>query len=255
MPVLCEKPFATNGVSARRMASAANDRGVPVSMASKFRYVDDIHSARRMIAAGDIGEVRLIENVFTGVVDMTNRWNADAAVSGGGVLIDNGTHSFDIVRFVAGEIASVSAVTGPQLQPIDVEDHVFVSAKTRSGALAKIETSWSLHKDRSDYFALYGTEGVIELGWRSSRIRRPLTGAWETFGTGYNKVAAFANQVLDFAAAVRGDAPNHLATTDDALASVDVVSAAYSSMSSDSRWVDIHGVVEGDREPPRRVVS
>jgi len=255
LPVLCEKPFATNGVSARRMASAARDRGVLVSMASKFRYVDDVHAARQRIEAGDIGDIKLIENVFTGVVDMTNRWNVDPNMSGGGVLIDNGTHSVDIVRFLIGGIESVSAVSGPRLQSVEVEDHVFVSARTESGALARVETSWSLHKDRADYFALYGTGGVIELGWKSSRIRRPLTGAWETFGTGYDKVAAFANQLLDFASGVRGETPKFLATMDDILASVDVVSAAYTSMATDSRWVDVQGVATGDKVPPRRVVS
>lgn len=255
LPVLCEKPFAIDYASARRMVAAATEQGVLVSMASKFRYVADVQRARERIAAGEIGEIKLIENVFTGVVDMTGRWNAQAAISGGGVLIDNGTHSVDIVRFLAGPIRSVSAMKGPRIQPLDVEDHVFLFARTDSGALAKIETSWSLHKDRPDYFGIYGTEGAIELGWKGSRIRRPASGPWEAFGSGYDKVAAFANQVSDFASGVRGDATRYLATLDDVFSSVDVVSAGYTSIAEASRWIDVLAATSVYQVHPRGAAS
>ena len=255
VPVLCEKPFAIEGTSARRMAEAASRRGVLVAMASKFRYVDDLHRAREMVAAGEIGDLRLIENVFTGVVDMTTRWNAMKQISGGGVLIDNGTHSVDIVRFVAGPIHSVAAVPGPRIQPLAVEDHVFASIRTDSGVLARIETSWSLHKDRFDYLGLYGAGGTIELGWKGSRIRRSPTGPWEAFGTGYDKVSAFGGQVADFASAIRGEQTRCLGTLDDAIASVDAISAGYASIADSGRWVAVNDVFTRPRLEVLEAVS
>ena len=239
MPVLCEKPFTTDGASARRMANAAREAGVLVAMASKFRYVDDLHVARDMIVAGEIGSVKLIENVFTGVVDMTNRWNANKAVSGGGVLIDNGTHSADVIRYLAGPIRSVSAAAGPRFQPVGVEDHVFAYMQTTRGVRATVETSWSVHKDRFAYIGIYGTKGSIELGWKNSRIRRDKTGPWESFGTGYDKFAAFAGQVADFANGVAGKPTRCLGDLEDAIASVDVVSAGYASIADGGRWVAV----------------
>ena len=255
LPVLCEKPFAIHGMSARRMVSAAAEKGVLVAMASKFRYVDDVQTAKDMIAKGTIGKIKLIENVFTGVVNMTQRWNAQADISGGGVLVDNGTHSVDIVRHLIGNIVAASATAGPQLQYLDVEDHVFMSLLAENGAIAKIESSWSIHKDKSDYLALYGDEGVIELGWKNSRIRRPLTGPWESFGSGYGKVQAFSNQVLDFAAAVRGLPTKSLSIGDDIIASVDVISAGYASMACGGGYVDVDGVAMVERVMPMSVVS
>ena len=229
LPVLCEKPLSVDLESAIRMTRAATENGVILSMASKFRFVDDIIRAQEMIAAGEIGAPMMLENVFTGVADMSGRWNTDPAVSGGGVLIDNGTHSVDIVRYLLGPIAEVLAVPGPRMQPVAVEDSVTLLARTLDGAQATIETSWSLHKDRSAFIAVYGTEGTIEVGWKRSRIRRGRAGPWEAFGTGYDKFAAFARQVDHFVAVLRGE-DRTLPDAHDALASVAVIQAAYRSM-------------------------
>ena len=229
LPVLCEKPLSVDFESAIRMTRAATESGVLLSMASKFRFVDDVIRAQEMASSGAIGTLVALDNVFTGVSDMSKRWNTNPAISGGGVLIDNGTHSVDIVRYFLGQITDVLAVPGPQMQPVPVEDSVTLLARTENGAQAHIETSWSLHKDRSGFIEVYGTEGVIEVGWKGSRIRRHPTGPWETFGTGYDKFAAFARQIDHFVAVLRGESRS-LPDAHDALASVSVIQAAYRSM-------------------------
>ena len=173
LPVLCEKPLSTDFESARRMIRASEDKGILLSMASKFRFADDVIRARDLIRAGEIGTPLMLENVFTSVVDMTSRWNANRAVSGGGVLIDNGTHSVDIIRYLLGPIEQVLAMATPRIQDIPVEDGVMLLARTEDGAQATAETSWSIHKDRSAFIEVYGTTGAIEIGWKGSRIRRP----------------------------------------------------------------------------------
>ncbi len=110
--VLCEKPLAISSADAEVMIAAAEARGLHFMMASKFRYVADAQKAKELIADGTIGEVVLFENVFTGRVDMSTRWNSNPEIAGGGVLIDNGTHSVDVARFCLGELAEVQAMEG-----------------------------------------------------------------------------------------------------------------------------------------------
>lgn len=96
--VLCEKPLATNPADALGMLGRAAEADRHLVLATKFRHVPDIARAREVIASGEIGQVLTFEIVFSSVVDMTKRWNVQEGLAGGGVIIDNGCHAFDIVR-------------------------------------------------------------------------------------------------------------------------------------------------------------
>jgi predicted dehydrogenase len=238
--VLCEKPLAVDLASARRMLDTARERGVILTMGSKFRYVDDVIEAKGLLASGLLGEVVLFENCFTSRVDMSRRWNTDPRVSGGGVLVDNGTHSVDVIRYFLGPIASVQAIEGKRLQTPRVEDTVRIFARTESGVVANVDLSWTVNKERESYVDIYGSGGTVQVGWRQSRYRTSSNPAWTSFGRGYDKVAAFRKQVENFTRAIRGE-ERLLIGDDDALASVHVIEAAYQSLRRND-WVPVDGV-------------
>ncbi len=243
--VLCEKPLAIYPERARRLIAHADERGVLVTMASKFRYAADVAEAKRILDSGALGEAILFENIFASRVPMDGRWNADPAVSGGGVLIDNGTHSVDIARFMIGPIVEVSAVEGKRVQGLAVEDTAQMFLRSADGAMGTIDLSWSIDKAVDSYIGIYGSEGTAQVGWRASRYRRA-DGDWVRFGGGYDKVAAMSAQLRNFCRAVAGDEAL-LITADDAIASVDVIAAAYRSMGR-NHWVAV-------REPVVRSIT
>ena len=234
--VLCEKPFTLTTDSARRMAAEAERSGLLLTMASKFRYVTDIVKAKSLIESGVIGEVVLFENAFTGRVDMTRRWNSDPTVSGGGVLIDNGTHSVDIMRFFLGPLTEVHAVEGRRVQGLAVDETARVFVRSSAGVMGTVDLSWSLNKELDWFVTLYGSTGTIQVGWKQSRYKQQ-GGDWVVFGTGYDKVQAFRDQVTNFARAIRGAEPLRI-TAEDAVASVNVIEAAYQSM-RDAPWTGV----------------
>lgn len=243
--VLCEKPLAPTVAAAGRMLAAARAAGRRLMMGSKFRYTTDVAMAHELLAAGTCGDVVMYENVFCSHVDMTKRWNADPAISGGGVLIDNGCHSVDLARHLLGPIARVQAMFGRRAQPIDVEDTARILFTSESGALGSIDLSWSVHKETDAYVRIHGTRGTLEVGWKGSRWKT-VGGAWQAFGSGYDKIAAFAGQLVDFVASVRGEKEPVIGEA-DALASVVVVDCAYRSAAA-SRWID----VQHAESPPAR---
>lgn len=237
IPVLCEKPVAIDAASAESMLAAGRASKTLITMASKFRYVDDVIKLRSIIASGLLGDVLLLENAFVSPVDMSKRWNSNPAVGGGGVMMDNGTHSVDIIAYLLGPIQEVLAVTSTFSPDLKVEDNVMLMAKTAGGATARVDLSWTFDKQLGNFISVYGTQGTAHIGWRGSKYKQKSSSDWIDFGPGYDKVAAFRNNLKNFCAAIDGKEPP-LINMNDAIASVYVIQAAYESARTSS-WVDV----------------
>ena len=153
------------------------------------------------------------------------------------VLIDNGTHSVDIVRYFLGDIAEVQAIECKRIQGLAVEDTVELFLRSVSGVACTIDLSWSLNKDLEHFINIYGSGGTIRIGWAGSRFTQRSSPGWTDFGQGYQKVPAFVAQLENFRRAIRGEEELRV-TPEDALASVDVIEAAYRSLTS-SNWVPV----------------
>jgi len=234
---LCEKPFSIGTADAHRMVDTAQRTGVKLTMASKFRYVEDVIRAKSLIASGVLGDLILFENVFTQRVDMTSRWNSRPEIGGGGVLIDNGAHSVDLMRYFLGPLAEVHVREGKRCQGLLVEDTVSVFAKSVSGVLCNINLSWSMSSRRESFVDIYGTRGAISVGWKQSARLDIGQHEWMPFGVGYHKVRAFRRQIENFSRAIRGEEPL-LITPEDALASVAIIECAYHALRQ-NQWVPV----------------
>ncbi len=160
-------------------------------------------------------------------------------MSGGGVIIDNGTHSVDIMRYFMGPLAEVQAIAGKRLQNTRVEDTALILARGVDGLMGTIDLSWSLNKEIDSYINIYGVSGTMRIGWRGSMYRRTSSPDWVVFGKGYNKNQAFRSQVDNFCKAIRKE-QRLLITAEDAIASVEVVEACYQSVRHNN-WVAVNG--------------
>lgn len=241
--VLCEKPLSIDLESARLMVNTAREAGVYLTMASKFRYVEDVIRARNIVMSGILGDIILFENAFTSRVDMGSRWNADPAISGGGVLIDNGTHAVDLMRYFLGPLADVQVVEGKRSQGLAVEETVRIFVRSTSGVMGSIDLSWSMDKELDSYINVYGSRGTVSVGWKESKYHQSSCSDWVIFGHGYDKVEAFRRQIENFAGAIRGEETLRI-TPEDAIASVEVIEATYAALQKNP-WTTVR------RETPR----
>ena len=234
---LCEKPLAIRGPAAMRMFLAAARTGRQLLLATKFRHVPDLIVARELIATGVIGEPLAFEIDFSSWVDMANRWNSRRSVSGGGVIIDNGGHAFDIVGFLFGPVTRVQATRLKPAQRLAVEDSATVMVEVANGLIGRIDLSWSLPTRRATYLMIHGTEGSLDVGWHTSCLRlkgqepRPLHVGL------YDRHASHVAMMYAFLGVVSGTRRPWI-TPGECLRTVAAVEASYRSLRS-GRWIPV----------------
>ena len=61
--VLCEKPLSIDTASARMMLDKAKENSVTLTMATKFRYVEDVVRAKSIVTSGILGEIVLVKAI------------------------------------------------------------------------------------------------------------------------------------------------------------------------------------------------
>ncbi len=241
--LLCEKPLALTTWDVIRMLQTANRAQRTILVASKFRHVPEVARVREMLRSGQLGEPVAFEISFCSAVDMSGRWNAQRHRSGGGVIIDNGCHAFDIVSFLFGSIRRVHATRLKSLQPLDVEDSATTQVWADDGVVGKVDVSWSLAAPRDSYLVVHGSRGTIEVGWQSCRLK--MAGQpWKDIGGAYNKIEAHRAMHARFLDSI-GNGGKPWISTSECLQVVAAVDAAYRSLESGAcEWVAIQGARE-----------
>jgi predicted dehydrogenase len=236
VPVLCEKPLAADGESATTLVASAHRHGARFQLATKFRHVPELQMARRLMADGAVGDPLTFRIEFAGPVDMSQRWNSDPAFSGGGVLIDNGSHALDLSRFLFSPIDSVMAVNLKPIQKLQVEDSALLLVSTECGVTGKIMLSWSMKPADQDYVVVQGSKGQIAIGWKESWLR--VDGqAPQKIGSGYDKNDSHKRMMTMFREFAQGRGPGWI-SEEEALSSALVTDAAYQSIRA-QRWVKV----------------
>ena len=102
-PMLCEKPLARDAAEAQKMVDAFATRKLLFAEAFMYRFHPQHQKVKDMIAAGAVGELRMIQASFTfdiGARDGDIRLQRDL---GGGGLMDVGCYCINAMRFITGE--------------------------------------------------------------------------------------------------------------------------------------------------------
>jgi predicted dehydrogenase len=112
-----------------------------------------------------------------------------------------------------------------------------MALKTSAGVTASVDLSWQLNKELPTFVKIFGSKGMIFIGWGESKIKKAGETEWTVFGKGYDKFAAFRRQVANFRNHLEGKEPL-IITLEDGVASVEVIRAAYDSLDRGT-WIPV----------------
>lgn len=184
--VVVEKPLALDLDDALRIARAARERGLLVSMIAQRRLETEHVALKQALDDGALGELRLaMTNVHWFRDDDYYRaasWRSTSE-QGGGSLMNQGVHNVDLLRWLCGPVESVTAQSGTLAHAIEAEDTTVATLRFTSGALGVVTTTTATPPGFPATIALYGSRGSVELGqgdvrrWDVPGVPEPVTRA------------------------------------------------------------------------------
>ncbi|MFN4194114.1 MAG: Gfo/Idh/MocA family protein [Tabrizicola sp.] len=169
--VICDKPLTATLAEAKKLAKAAKDSGVVFALTHNYTGYPMIRQARAMIAAGELGELRLVnveyvQDWLTEPVDNKQAdWRTDPARSGaGGSTGDIGTHAFNLAGFVTGlTLDQLSADLTAFVPGRRVDDNGHVLLRYKGGAKGMLWCSQVAPGNENGLrLRVYGTKGGLE---------------------------------------------------------------------------------------------
>jgi predicted dehydrogenase len=163
--VLCEKPLGRDADESYEIWQRVAATGVKHLCAFNYRFVPAVRLARELIQAGELGEIRHFRGRYLqdwGDDPTLDTWRFHADEAGSGALGDLGTHVIDLARFLAGEIAGVSALVRTFVPGRQVDDAIEAAVAFESGAVGTIEaTRLALGRRNAFQWEINGTKGSL----------------------------------------------------------------------------------------------
>lgn len=164
--VLCEKPIAATPADAAAMVAAAERAGTVLAVVHNYLFFPEIVALTRLIAAGELGEVRTVAVNMLGVVDSPGaagyapRWRHDPATSGGGVLMDM-LHGVYLAEHLLGAPIDAVSATVDSATDGDAVEGLALCRLEAGRKVAMVNVGWGL-----------GAGGVSVNGSRGRAVAR-----------------------------------------------------------------------------------
>ena len=142
--IFCEKPLATTLADAEAMASAASK--VPSQVGLVLRTSPAYGALVDLVQSGDLGRPMTVvfrdDQYLPNQGQYASEWRADVTIAGGGTLIEHSIHDLDVLRWMLGEVTSVSARTANFAGHPGIEDLAVATLTFGSGAVATLTSAW-----------------------------------------------------------------------------------------------------------------
>jgi predicted dehydrogenase len=254
--VLCEKPLATSVEAARAMLDHAAMAKRVIFPCHNYKHAPVVKQVRKVIDSGRIGRVNMVtlntlRNTHArGVAEWRPDWRREHHLSGGGIAMDHGSHTFYLAFEWLGSYPTAVTARMHTLGPWDTEDNFSCSLVFPTG-LASAHLSWTAGM-RKVLYTISGDRGGVVVDDDTIEVavaRREPSGAtrWEverqaiaSHWMDASHATWFGTLFQDFLRAIdKGEFVGREAS--EALLCVQLITTAYQSSARGSRELPLAG--------------
>ena len=175
--VLAEKPLGRDAAEAAELTRIAAESGRVAAVGFSYRRVPALAQLRQAVLDGRIGTPYFTRGHFFAdyALDPSGAmvWRFDKGASGGGVILDMGTHVIDALEYILGPISSVYSATfdttikerpnrDGSLSPVTNDDTMLMDVRFQDGTLGSVMASRIAAGATIDLgFEIYGSKGHV----------------------------------------------------------------------------------------------
>ena len=176
--LLLEKPITLNVEQAKELYHLAQVNSVIAMVDFEFRFVPGWQFFAELLESGYVGKKRFIKIDWLGSsrANPERAWNWYSRKDlGGGALGSLGSHTFDYIHWLFGEVTRLNAQltnaisqrpnpsTG-ELKVVDSDDTCMLMLELADGTPCQVSISAVVHASRTHWIEVYGDEGTLVLG-------------------------------------------------------------------------------------------
>jgi predicted dehydrogenase len=213
--VFMEKPGAININELKKLLDYPRPRELKIHVGYNHAYFPAFIQAFKIFNEGSIGELMFLRGRYGhgGRIGYENEWRADKEKSGGGELIDQGSHLIELALHFLGPAKVQYAAAPTYFWNMDVEDNVFMALVNENGNLAFLHASCTEWKNMFS-FEIYCKNGKIDIsglgnsyGLQTLTLHKmkpemgpPISETWEfpdTFYSWRTEMKEFVDDILN----------------------------------------------------------
>ena len=245
MHVFCEKPPGQNLKQVAEVIKTQNkDPYLKLKYGFNHRYHQSVKDAYKIINSGELGKIVDLNAVYgkSKVVTATGPnadWRSRRNIAGGGILLDQGIHMVDLIRYFAGDFEEVHSFISNNYWKYDVEDNAYALMRSSSGIVTIIQSSatqwrhdFRLHITLEQGSIIlkgiltdtksYGAETLTVANKADDERGDPKEKTIR-----YNYDPSWEDEINEFAESIVNDSPIVSGTSDDAFKTMELVYRIY----------------------------
>lgn len=162
--IFIEKPGALNSIELNEVIAQIRLNGLKGHIGFNHQFHPAILEALRIRNSNRFGKVMFLRARYGhgGRLGYEKEWRADKTKSGGGELIDQGTHLLDLSTAFLGQLELDYAATPTYFWDMAVEDNAFISVRNREGNIGFLQASCTEWKNMFS-LEIYFERGKLEV--------------------------------------------------------------------------------------------